>query len=443
MDINFHSGVIGRTLQALLLGASLLVTEVVAAPAIQHWVTDSGARVYFVPATGLPMVDVNITFAAGSARDGDRPGVANMTSTLLDKGAAGMSADEIAQRIESLGAEMSTSSARDMGWAELRTLSDAAHLGPALAVFASVVGSPDFNKKDFERERKRTLVGIRRSEQLAATVASNEIFLSTYGDHPYASRTTGTIEEVKALMLDDVKAFYRRYYVARNAVIGIVGDLDRKQAEQLAVTITSGLREGERAEKLPQVTAPGKASVKRIAHPSTQSQVQMAVPGMRRGDPDYFTLYVGNHILGGSGLVSRLSEEVREKRGLSYSVSSYLSPMEQDGPYLFSLQTRNDQVDEALNVMRETLEKFVDKGPTDKELQSAKKNITGGFALRIDSNAKILGYLVMIGFYDMPLDYMDAFSGRIEAVTREQIIETFKRRVFPDRMQTVIVGGAD
>ncbi|MBT8121482.1 MAG: insulinase family protein [Gammaproteobacteria bacterium] len=166
MDINFRSGV--SALLALLLGASLAVTEVVAAPAIQHWVTDSGARVYFVPATGLPMVDINITFAAGSARDGDRPGVANMTSTLLDKGAAGMSANEIAESIESLGAEMSTSSARDMGWAELRTLSDAAHLDPALAILAKVIGSPDFNKKDFERERKRTLVGIQRSEHPAA-----------------------------------------------------------------------------------------------------------------------------------------------------------------------------------------------------------------------------------------------------------------------------------
>ena len=167
----------------------------------------------------------------------------------------------------------------------------------------------------------------------------------------------------------------------------------------------------------------------------------MAAPGVYRGDPDYFPLYVGNHVLGGSGLVSRLSEEVREQRGLSYSVSSYLSPMEQKGPYLFSLQTRNDQVDEALDVMRDTLEAFVEKGPTKDELVASKKNITGGYALRIDSNSKILSHLVMIGFYDMPLDYMDTFTGKVEAVTREQIMDAFKRRVFPDRMQTVIVGG--
>ncbi len=162
---------------------------------------------------------------------------------------------------------------------------------------------------------------------------------------------------------------------------------------------------------------------------------------MRRGDPDYFALYVGNHILGGSGLVSRLSEEMREKRGLSYSVYSYFLPMEQAGPYQMALQTRNDQADEALAVMRETLDQYLKEGPTGDELEAAKKNITGGFALRIDSNSKILDYLVVIGFYDLPLDYLKAFNDRIMAVTREQIIDAYRRRVLPDAMSTIIVGG--
>ena len=430
------------TLLALLLAFCQLTSTVTAAPTIQHWVTDKGARVYFVPATGLPMVDINVTFAAGSARDGDHPGAANMTSTLLDKGAAGMSANEIAQRIESLGAQLSTDSARDMGWVELRTLSDESYLAPAVSIMADVVGRPDFNQQDFKRERERTLVGIRRSEQSPGTVASNEIFLATYGDHPYAIRTTGTIENVESLSLDAVKAFHKRFYVARNAVIGIVGDVERKRAEQLAEQLTANLAAGERAAKLPPVSVPGAESVKRIDHPSTQSHVRMAAPGVHRGDPDYFPLYVGNHVLGGSGLVSRLSKQVREERGLSYSVSSYLSPMEQDGPYLFSLQTRNDQVDEALKVMRDVLDGFMEDGPTEEELLASKKNITGGYALRIDSNAKILGYLIMIGFYDMPLDYMATFPAKVEAVTRKQIMDAFTRRVFPERMQTVIVGGS-
>ena len=162
---------------------------------------------------------------------------------------------------------------------------------------------------------------------------------------------------------------------------------------------------------------------------------------MRRGDPDYFTLYVGNHILGGSGLVSRMSKEIREKRGLSYSASSYFSPMEQNGPYLLSLQTRNDQTDAALAVLRDTLKEFIKDGPTDAELEAAKKNITGGFALRVDSNSKILDYLVVIGFYGLPLDYLDTFNANIMAVTREQIVDAFRRRVSPDSMATVIVGG--
>ena len=432
-----------RTLSAglLLLLVWQFAGPALASPDIQHWQTAKGARVYFVPATELPMVDVNITFAAGSARDGEHAGAAHMTSILLDKGAAGMNADEIARRIESLGAQLSTDSARDMASVELRTLSDAAHLEPALAIMADVVGRPDFNKGDFERERERTVIGIRRSEQSPATVAGNEIFQLTYGEHPYASRPTGTEEDIRAITLDAVKDFYEKYYVARNAVIGIVGDLDRKQAEQLAEQVAAGLEAGERVVKLPSVPAPASGSLKRLAHPSTQSHVRMAAPGVHRGDPDYYTLYVGNHVLGGSGLVSRLSEEIREKRGLSYSVGSYFAPMEQDGPYLFSLQTRNDQVDEALEVMRDTLVKFVDKGPTEDELIASKKNITGGFALRIDSNSKILGYLVMIGFYDMPLDYLDTFNDRIEAVTREQIVDAYRRRVDPERMQTVIVGG--
>jgi zinc protease len=167
----------------------------------------------------------------------------------------------------------------------------------------------------------------------------------------------------------------------------------------------------------------------------------MGAPGMHRGDPDYFPLYVGNHVLGDGGLVSRLHNEVREKRGLSYSVNSYFSPMEQDGPYLLSLQTRNDQVDEALSVMRDTLQKFLDKGPTEDELVASKKNITGGFPLRIASNSNILDYLNVIGFYDLPLDYLEVFNDRVMAVTREQIVDAFQRRVKPETMTTIIVGG--
>jgi len=431
----------GGLLSCLLLLCLSAVPAVHAMPAIQHWVTDHGVRVYFVPAPELPMVDVTVTFAAGSVRDADHPGLANMTSTLLDMGAAGVSADELATRIESLGAELSTVAAREMAMVSLRSLSDSAYLQPALALLADVITRPNFDKKDFERERQRKLVAIRRSEQSPSAIAGYRFFHSVFGEHPYAHRVSGMEDDVKALGLKQVKEFYKRYYVAQNAVVSIVGDLDRKAAEALVQQLTDALPAGSRAAALPPVADLSKANEERILHPSTQTHVRMGAPGMHRGDPDYFPLYVGNHVLGGGGLVSRLHEEVREQRGLSYSVNSYFSPMEQNGPYLLSLQTRNDQLDEALAVMRDTLQDFVDKGPTEEELVSSKKNITGGFPLRISSNSGIISHINMIGFYDLPLDYLDTFNDHVMNVTREQIIDAYQRRVSPETMVTVIVGG--
>jgi zinc protease len=440
MDTSTVTRLFGYVGSLLLLSLSV-VPAVHAMPDIQHWVTDNGVRVYFVPAPELPMIDVTVTFAAGSVRDADHPGLANMTNTLLDMGAAGLTADEMAMRIESLGAELSTAVAREMAMVSLRSLSDKAHLDPALAILADVIARPNFDAKDFERERQRKLVGIRRSEQSPSAVAGYRFFYSVFGEHPYAHRVSGTEDAVKALKLDWVKTFYKHYYVAHNAVVSIVGDLDRKAAEALVQQITGALPKGSRAAALPPVKPLEAANEQRIAHPSTQTHVRMGAPGMRRGDPDYFPLYVGNHVLGGGGLVSRLHEEVREQRGLSYSVNSYFSPMEQNGPYLLSLQTRNDQVDEALAVMRKTLQDFVDKGPTEKELVASKKNITGGFPLRISSNSGIISHLNVIGFYDLPLDYLDTFNDKVMAVTQQQIVDAYQRRVSPETMVTVIVGG--
>jgi zinc protease len=390
----------------LLLVWLLPVAALHAMPAIQHWDTKNGARVYFVPAPELPMVDVNITFAAGSARDAGHPGLANLTNMLLDKGAAGLSADEIAARVESLGARLSTDSARDMAWVSLRSLSDSAHLQPALDILRDVAGAPDFNQVDFDRERERMLVALRHGEQSPSTVAEYTFFKTVYGEHPYGSRPEGTEASLKALTRKQVRDFYRHYYVAANAVIGIVGDIDRAAAEALAERVTGKLQTGERATPIPPVNPLTVSVERRLFHPSSQTHVQ-----------------------------------IREQRGLSYSVYSYFSPMQQDGPYLFSLQTRNDQVDEALAVMCETLQTFVEKGPTQEELTASVNNITGGFPLLIENNAKILSYIVMIGFYDLPLDYLETFNDKVRAVTREQIMDAYRRRVHPADMVTVIVGG--
>jgi len=306
-----------------------------------------------------------------------------------------------------------------------------------------VLRAPTFAPDDLERVRQNTLIGLRQDEESPSTVAKKSFYRAVFGNHPYASDPSGTEASVGTLTPDDLKAFHARYYTGANAVVAIVGALDRPAAESLAERVVGDLPRGERPPPLPEVAELAAGAAQRIVFPSSQTTVMAGQPGMRRGDPDYFALYLGNHILGGSGLVSLLMEEVREKRGLSYSTYSYFLPLAQPGPFLMGLQTRNDQADQAREVMIDTLKRFIAEGPTADELTAAKKNLSGGFPLRIAENSDIVAYLAVIGFYGLPLDYLDRFVERIEAVSGEQIRDAFARRVHPDRLAIVTVGGGE
>lgn len=413
-----------------------------AAPQIETWQAASGARVLFVASPELPMVDVNLVFDAGSARDGERSGLASMTAGMLTQGAGDWDADTIAARLEDVGAKLGASTDRDKTTVSLRTLTRQPAMDTAVETLATLTSTPSFADADLERERRNQLIALRQAEESPRTVGQKALYRKIFGAHPYAADPSGTAETVTAITREDLADFHRRHYTGANAVLAIVGALDRPQAEALADRITAGLPKGERPAPLPGVTDLDAAVTERIVFPSSQTTVVAGQPGMRRGDPDYFTLYVGNHILGGSGLVSLLMEEIREKRGLSYSTYSYFLPLAQPGPFLMGLQTKNDQADQAREVMLDTLRRFIESGPSEAELTAAKKNITGGFPLRIASNSDIVGYLAVIGFYDLPLDYLDRFTDRIESVTAERIKDAFARRLHPDRLAIVVVGGS-
>jgi len=429
-----------RTKLILLFGLFIVSPSLLAGVNIQHWTTDNGARVYFVAAPELPMVDLQIIFDAGAARDKDKAGTAVLTNGLLAEGAGDLNANQISERFDELGARFGYDAQRDMANLTLRSLSDDKVLNPALDTMALVLSQPTFPKEAFERERKRMLIGLEQRKQSPGALADEAFYKAVFKSHPYAVMPSGYEDTVGSLTLDDLKAFYKHYYVASNAVIAIVGDLDRSEAEQVAATIVAQLPQGTPAEKLPDVANLNDQEIIKLDHPSTQTHILLGQPGMKRGDPDYYALYVGNHILGGSGLVARLSNEIREKRGLAYSSYSYFLPMRKDGPFQIGLQTRNDQAEEALSVVRETLKTFIENGPTAEEINASIKNITGGFPLRISSNKKILGYIGMIGFYDLPLDYLDTFNEKIQAVSAADIQDAFKRRVNPDTMVTILVG---
>ncbi len=408
---------------------------------IQHWQTQQGTRVYFVQTPSLPMLDIRMAFDAGSARDGDQFGLAALTSAMLDTGAGDWNADEIANRFESVGAAFSTGISEDMAWLSLRSLTDKALFDKAFETFQIILSKPRFNEEDFQREKNRTLAALKHREESPAALASIAFQKALYHDHPYAHPEEGMVETVAGFEADDLKAFHKQYYVSANAIVVIVGDVDRKLAERIAEKLVAGLPVGQKPAEIPVVAMPTQAAMQHIEFPSTQTHVLSGMPGVHRKDPDYFTLYVGNHILGGASLVSKLFDEVREKRGLAYSAASQFTPLYREGPFVMSLQTRNDQTKQAIDVMNATLNDFIENGSTEAELLAAKKNITGGFALRTDNNSKLTDYVTMIGFYQQPLDYLDTFPAKVEAVTVEEVKDAFRRRIKPEWLQTVTVGG--
>ncbi|MGR9108160.1 MAG: M16 family metallopeptidase [Gammaproteobacteria bacterium] len=425
----------------ILLSGCLAFPVVQAGPQIQHWETDKGVRVYFVQAPGLPLVDIQFVFDAGSARDGDKFGLASLTSGLLDQGAGEWDAGEIARRLEGVGAQLQTGVGRDSAWITLRSLTQDRILDTALETTAKVLSAPRFSEGDFSREQNRVLAALRRYAELPDQIVRKVYFERIYQSHPYAHQEIGEPETVKALTIPEIRDFYRQYYVAANAIAVVVGDVSREKAASIVEKLSAELAQGKRPDALPPVEYSAEGHTETIKFPSAQTHIYAGMPAVTRDDPDYFALYVGNHVLGGGGLVSRISEEIREKRGLAYHASSSFSPMVRKGPFIMGLQTRNDQSGEALGLLNETVADYIAKGPDDEQLAKAKKNLTGGFVLKIDSNSKVAGYVAMIAFYGLPLDYLDTLTGKVNAVTRDDIVKAFQSHLRLAQFQTVLVGG--
>jgi zinc protease len=416
--------------------ASVAVAQV----RIENWTLASGARVYYVESRALPVLDVAVEFAAGSAWDAGRAaGVARMTLQMLKAGSARFSEDESNQRLADVGAELGDDFDRDRAGFRLRTLSS--ERARAVEVLADMLQAPRFPEDALERERARALAEVKEAETRPDGAAERRLYALMYAGHPYG--IVPTVDSLAAIARADVERFYRERYRASRAVVTIVGDVDRDAAGALADALTARLPAGpDDGPRLEPAKAPARGELERVARPSAQSHVLAGMPGISRDDPDYFPLFVGNFVLGGGGFVSRLYNEVREKRGYAYSAYSYFLPLAARGPFLMGLQTRNDQADAALAQARAVLEDFIAHGPTAKELAAAQRSLVGSFPLRLDSNRKILDQVAVIAFYRLPLDWLDQFIPRIKAVTLESVRSAFARRVRPEALTTVVAGAA-
>lgn len=437
---------------AVIVGA-VLPTAWAGIP-IQHWTQASGAQIYLVESPAIPMLDVQIDFDAGDRRDpAAQAGLASLTAALTSKGVRAdgsqVALDENAlnQAWADLGASFGGGAGNDRMSFSLRTLTYPDLLDRVVQLAARQLGQPSYAPEVLARERARIQASLREANTRPATQASRAFERAVYGDHPYGYELTeATLDRIST---SDLQALHERTMWPCRAKVSLVGAINRAQADALVTQLFAKRATSPSAAacqvqpSVPEV-APLKAPLEvRVPFEAAQAQVLIGQPGFKRDDPDYFALTVGNYILGGGGFVSRLTEEVREKRGLSYSVSSYFAPGLHAGAFTIGLQTRPDQAQQAIDVSRQVLRQFVDKGPTAAELKAAKAFLIGGFALRIDSNRKLLDNVSNIAWNGLPLSYLDSWTQQVERLTVRDIRAAFQRKLQPERMVTVVVGGRE
>jgi zinc protease len=408
---------------------------------IEHWQTQNGSRVNFVAARTLPILDVRLDFAAGSMFDpAGKIGLAALTHRLLDLGAGDLDEDEISNRLADVGAQLSGHADADRASLSLRVLSAPEKQAAALAVFTGILRQPHFSAPVFARERANSVAALKDALTRPDALANRAFWNALYPAHPYGNLTTP--EGLAALTIEDVRQFWRAHYLAANATISIVGDIDRDAAGALAERLAAALPTEGVPPVLPDPPVADAGKILQLPHPASQAHIYLGLPAIAKNDPDFFPLLVGNYILGGGGFVSRLMTEIREKRGYAYSVYSYFSPMKQGGPFTVGLQTRKEQADVARTLAKKILADFLRTGPEPAELAAAKAYLTGSFPLNLDSNWKILTQVADIGFYGLPLDYLAHYQERVQAVELADIRAAFARHVRLENLTEVTVGAA-
>ncbi len=440
---------------ARLMGAAAFLCTLsaysLAAIPVQQWTLANGAKVYLVESPAIAMLDVQIDFDAGSRRvPPEKIGLAGATASLLSQGVAArgtlpaLDENALGEAWADLGAQFGSSAGADRMSFSLRTLTEPDLLDKAVALAARQIGEPSFPDSIWQRDRQKSVARLKESYTRPTSVAGRAYAKAVYGSHPYGFEATeATLANISVA---DMQAFYAAGVVACRARISMVGAVTRAQADAIAERLLARLPQASCSNLPAPPPVPEVAPLlesKQIVIPfdAAQAQVLIGQPGYKRSDPAFFSLLVGNYILGGGGFVSRLSNEVREKRGLTYSVSSNFSPGLHAGAFTIGLQTRPDQAAQALEVTRKVLRDFVADGPTDAELKAAKDNLIGGFALLIDSNRKLLGNISNMAWNNLPLDYLDTWTQQVGKVTVQDIKSVFAQKLQPDKMVTLVLGG--
>ena len=416
---------------------------------IQRIDLPTGAKLFYVEARTIPMVNIGIDFPGGFAHDPkDRIGVANFTSLLMNKGSKinGVEKNEafIADSISELGSMVAFLPGREMSSVRMKTLSTPEVLNPLISQASDMLAFPIFSKKILEREKAIEISGLLESQTKPEYLMAKQFKKMIYRDNPLGNEQS--VNSIKAVSIEDLKKFHQTYYRADQMNVMIIGDVSREQAIEIGNKLTKNLpKTGASKLMIPPLSPLPTQDVSqreiKISHPSQQAHIQMGMTSPSRKDPDYFPLLVGNYVVGGGGFVSRLMNEIREKRGLAYSVSSYFYPAKNSGYFVAGMQTKKDQSDESVKLLKDTIQTYVNQGPNDEEVQAAKSNLINGFPLRIDSNSKLLDNLSAIAWFDLPLNTLDEWTNEVKKVTKDDINKAFQKNLDMNKMVTVVVGG--
>jgi zinc protease len=407
---------------------------------IKRWKTANGAHVVFYQAMEVPMLDINVAFAAGSAYDGDSFGLSALTTRLLNQGNSGLDATTIAEKLEITGAQYQAETARDMVVFNLKSLTAPAALQGAVDVFASIIAHPDFPEAAFKREKNQQLIAISEAEDTPDEIATLTFFKALYQKHPYAHPINGDRDQINQLSAQQVRDFYQQFYGSENAYVVLVGAIDEPKAHKIAEQLTKDLPRGQYAGAVPTAFPLQEEMNIGVKYPSSQTVIRLGQLGIDHHDKNYFPLIVGNYSLGGGSLVSRLALEVREKRGLTYGITSEFAPMPGLGPFIISFSTKTNQAETGLDVTRKILTEFMETGPSIDELQAAQQYLTGSFPMSLASNRNIAKTLLKLEFYHLPENYLDTYIDNINKVTTSEIKEAFKQVIKPNHLLQVSVG---
>jgi zinc protease len=426
------------------MALAFVTTTSAVAPAakIERIVTPGGIEVWHVRDNTLPMVSMEFAFQGGSAQDpADKPGVATMMAALLDEGAGDLDSRAFTEKLEERAISLSFQAQRDTMRGSLKSLTE--HRDQAFDLLNLALAKPRFDADAIDRVRAGMLAGIRRRATDPNQIGGERWFAKAFPGHPYGRPQRGNLESVAKIEAGDLRAMHKNTFARSGLNVATIGAIEAAEIAKLVDRAFAGLPEQSELTPVADIVPKGNGEQEIVQMDVPQTVITFGGIGLKRSDPDFIPAFVLNHILGGGSFSSRLYREVREKRGLAYSVYSSLSPMRHAGLFIGGVSTRNDRAAESLSIILEQIRTIAAGGPSDEELAKAKSYLVGSFPLRFDTSGKIAAQLLEIQLEDLGIDYIDRRNDLIRAVTAEDVRRAAARFLTDARLLVTLVGRPD